>query len=324
MQKSPSSAPARLNSLQIAMRYIRDPWWLLLFALVGFISLFINHEVAFGRTQHAPPLGPFIHLYKSFHGVHHPIFLTEISERPLWSYLALWLYFFFGTLTVDFAINRLHFLLKRATAMSVRLHELLHSKIQDRKWMIFTRWIARLAIVLTGTMWIGVTSGLHNCLISLFKASIGLYLTWWSVQIVQAVIEGWRQSMGDPNAQETKQVFYFIGNVAKVTVIFVMSLLIANNLGLNIASILAPASLIGIGFATGAQESAKDIFGALSLFLDKPFRVGQRVRIDALVGTVENIGLRSIRIWDQDNCLVTLPNRKVTDATITILPQKEA
>ena len=62
-----------------------------------------------------------------------------------------------------------------------------------------------------------------------------------------------------------------------------------------------------------------NLFGALIIYLDKPFRVGERTRIDGVEGRVEMIGLRSMRIIDNEGCLVTLPNKVVNSATITNL-----
>ncbi len=304
-----------------AWRYVFNSWWLVLLFFVAIASLFINREVPFERTWHAPPIGPFIHLYNSTVKAHYPIMLHEIADRPLWSYLALWLYLIFGSMVIDFAVLRLQSVLVKLTGLSANLRNLLKSRVQDRKLMIFTRWIARLGIVLTGATWIGVTPGFMSLITEVFKAAIGLYLTWWAVQLVHGIVEHWQHNMDDADARETKHVFHFIDKAAKIVVVLIMALLVANNLGLNIASVLAPASLFSIGISYGAQESVADLFGALTIFLDKPFRVGELVRIDALEGSVESIGLRSTRIWDLKGCLVTLPNRNVAKATITILPQ---
>ncbi|NDD39628.1 MAG: mechanosensitive ion channel family protein, partial [Verrucomicrobia bacterium] len=59
------------------------------------------------------------------------------------------------------------------------------------------------------------------------------------------------------------------------------------------------------------------LFGAVAIFADRPFRVGDRVKLEAVDGTVENIGLRSTRVRNLDGHLVTIPNKTMGNATIT-------
>ena len=66
-----------------------------------------------------------------------------------------------------------------------------------------------------------------------------------------------------------------------------------------------------------AQDTLANLFGAVSVFVDKPFKVGDRIKLDAVDGTVEGIGLRSTRVRNGDGHLVTIPNKTMGNATIT-------
>ena len=79
---------------------------------------------------------------------------------------------------------------------------------------------------------------------------------------------------------------------------------------------------LGIGslaFALAAQDSLANIFGAIVVAVDQPFRIGEVVKIGANVGAVEDIGLRSTRIRLVDKSLMTIPNKTVAAETITNL-----
>jgi MscS family membrane protein len=76
---------------------------------------------------------------------------------------------------------------------------------------------------------------------------------------------------------------------------------------------------VGIAFALAAQDTLANIFGALVVAVDQPFRVGETVEIGANTGTVEDIGLRSTRIRLTDRSLMTVPNKMVASETITNL-----
>jgi MscS family membrane protein len=67
-------------------------------------------------------------------------------------------------------------------------------------------------------------------------------------------------------------------------------------LGLNITSLLAGLGIGGLAIAFAAQESIKDLFGSFTIFLDKPFIVGDIVKVGEIQGTVEKVGIRSTRV----------------------------
>ncbi|MCL4788152.1 MAG: mechanosensitive ion channel family protein, partial [Verrucomicrobia bacterium] len=66
-----------------------------------------------------------------------------------------------------------------------------------------------------------------------------------------------------------------------------------------------------------AQDTLANLFGAVAVFLDKPFRVGDRIQLDGIDGVVESIGLRSTRVRNLDGHLITVPNKTMGNAAIT-------
>ncbi len=87
-------------------------------------------------------------------------------------------------------------------------------------------------------------------------------------------------------------------------------------LGYPVASLLAGLGLGGLALALAAQKTVENLFGSLSLAIDQPFRVGDFVKIDDFVGTVEAIGLRSTRIRTLDRTLVSIPNGRLAEMRI--------
>jgi len=66
-----------------------------------------------------------------------------------------------------------------------------------------------------------------------------------------------------------------------------------------------------------AQDTLANLFGAVAVLVDKPFKVGDRIQLDTLDGVVEYIGFRSTRVRNLDGHLVTVPNKTMGNATIT-------
>jgi MscS family membrane protein len=88
------------------------------------------------------------------------------------------------------------------------------------------------------------------------------------------------------------------------------------NIGINTATLISTLGIGGIALALAAQDTIKNILGGITLFTDTPFRIGDLVRIDSHEGRILDIGLRSTRILNSDQRIITIPNFKVMDAFI--------
>jgi MscS family membrane protein len=89
----------------------------------------------------------------------------------------------------------------------------------------------------------------------------------------------------------------------------------AGRMGIPVYGILAGLGVGGLAIALAAQSTIENLIGGLSLFADKPIRVGDYCRYGNDAGTVEAIGIRSTRIRGADRTLTTIPN-----ATLSKMP----
>jgi MscS family membrane protein len=105
-----------------------------------------------------------------------------------------------------------------------------------------------------------------------------------------------------------------------LTVFVVMGVLLTiQGLGYDVKAILAGLGIGGLAFALAAQDTLANIFGAIVVAIDQPFRIGEVVRIGQNVGIIEDIGLRSTRIRMIDKSLMIVPNKTVAAESITNL-----
>ncbi len=111
-------------------------------------------------------------------------------------------------------------------------------------------------------------------------------------------------------------VIPIIRKVLKVFVIVVGGLFILQNLDVNITALLAGLSIGGLALALAAQDTLKNLFGSIMIFIDKPFSVGHWITSGDIDGTVEEVGFRSTRVRSFRNSLYYVPNGKLADATI--------
>lgn len=89
-----------------------------------------------------------------------------------------------------------------------------------------------------------------------------------------------------------------------------------SSLGIDYTPLLAGASIGGLALALAAQETVKNVFGSITIFIDQPFEVGDYIVFEGGDGTVEEIGLRSTRIRTMYDSLITMPNGKLIDMLI--------
>lgn len=89
-----------------------------------------------------------------------------------------------------------------------------------------------------------------------------------------------------------------------------------DNIGFDITAMIAGLGIGGLALALAAQDSVKNIFAGIMIFVDKPFKVKERIQIQDYDGTVEEVGLRSTRIRTLDGRIVTIPNSTFTDNSV--------
>ena len=104
----------------------------------------------------------------------------------------------------------------------------------------------------------------------------------------------------------------------KAFILIVAVLVTSQNLGINITGVLASLSIGGLALGLAAQDTLANLFGAVAVYVDKPFQIGDTIKLEGgIEGTVETIGLRSTRVRNLDGHLVTIPNKTMGNATIT-------
>ena len=88
-------------------------------------------------------------------------------------------------------------------------------------------------------------------------------------------------------------------------------------LGVNLTGLIAAAGILTVAVAFAAQTSVSNVISGLFLYFDRPFSIGDTVKVDTVVGTVVSIDLLSSRVRTFDNLMVRLPNETLLKSTIT-------
>jgi len=103
------------------------------------------------------------------------------------------------------------------------------------------------------------------------------------------------------------------GKVLKIAISVIGAVTIMSQAGYPVGSLIAGLGIGGLAFALAAQKTVENVFGAFSIAVDEPFKHGDFVKIDTVMGTIESIGLRSTRIRTLDRTIVAIPNGKLAE-----------
>lgn len=124
------------------------------------------------------------------------------------------------------------------------------------------------------------------------------------------------------------QLIVFFRDFLKVIIGIIGILLIIHfSFNKDIGALLAGFGLIGAALALAAKESLENLIASFIIFFDKPFNVGDLVKLQGYTGTVERIGLRSTRIRTDAKTYVTVPNKQMVDSimdNLTLRTQRRA
>jgi len=105
-------------------------------------------------------------------------------------------------------------------------------------------------------------------------------------------------------------------NAIKLLVALGAVLLWLDNIGVNITTLLAGLGVGGVAVALALQKPMEDVFGAVTLYSQQPIRIGDFCQVGTVLGTVEEIGLRTTRLRTLNDTIIAVPNSKLASEPI--------
>jgi MscS family membrane protein len=112
------------------------------------------------------------------------------------------------------------------------------------------------------------------------------------------------------------QLVPLVRKATKTLVVVLALVYILNNFGISVTALVTGLSIGGLALALAAQDTLKNFFGSLLIFVDRPFGVGDWIATPDLEGIVEEVGFRSTRVRTFRGSLVYTPNGRLADSTI--------
>lgn len=135
---------------------------------------------------------------------------------------------------------------------------------------------------------------------------IALLLLFW--QLLDFSTRFFEKRLARYGNQAGVSAVLFLRRAAKAALVFLGVILVLGTFGVDVTTGIAALGIGGIALALGAQKTVENFVGSVTLIADQPVRVGDFCKVGDIIGTIEQIGMRSTRIRTLDRTIVTIPN----------------
>ncbi|MDQ3471456.1 MAG: mechanosensitive ion channel family protein [Pseudomonadota bacterium] len=176
--------------------------------------------------------------------------------------------------------------------------------------------IAALEVV---TVYVQPPSRLVRPLDILFIIAFALQVAVWARELILGVIS--RRVGDDPGESTLGSARTIVRVLVSVLLFAIAFVVILDNLGVNVTALVAGLGIGGIAIGLAAQGIFSDLFAALAILFDKPFRRGDTISYGTSIGTVERIGLKTTRMRALSGEDIVMANTKLLEQEIRNLAE---
>ena len=162
--------------------------------------------------------------------------------------------------------------------------------------------------------------GLHEVVMNVIEPAVTFFVMLaviWSayrvVDMITAILTAW-SARSESTFDDL--LVPMVRKVLKVIVTVFGLIYIIDSFNYEIAPLLAGLGIGGVAFAFAAKDTLENLFGAVTIVIEQPFKVGDWIVIGSIEGSVEELGLRSVRIRTGYNSLVTIPTANLVRTPI--------
>mgnify|MGYP001791502650 FL=1 len=165
--------------------------------------------------------------------------------------------------------------------------------------------------------------GLQLVVARIYKLLLLIIFTWLILRVTDFLgLVLIRRAEKTSTKQDDQLIPFGIEAVKVILLIFSIFLALGSIFMINIGSLIAGLGIGGLALALAAKESLENLLGSFTIFFDKPFVVGDLVKVGDVLGVVEKVGFRSTRLRTMEKSYLTVPNKRMIDAELDNLSQR--
>lgn len=176
-------------------------------------------------------------------------------------------------------------------------------------------------VAMAATWWIGINLlGLPERALLVLLVAVKFLASvagvWTAYRLVDLVSAGLHRRAALTDNKIDDVLAPMITRTLKIFVTVVGLIFVADNLNIDVTGLIAGLGLGGLAFALAAKDMVQNLFGSITVLMDRTFTVGDWIRVGDQEGTVEALGFRSTRIRTFYNSVVTVPNSQFITANV--------
>lgn len=146
-----------------------------------------------------------------------------------------------------------------------------------------------------------------------------LSVTWFAIRLLEEFARWYLERIGRrTEVRLDLQFMPLLSRVLRLALFFVAATMVLGFYDIKITALLGAAGVASLAVALAAQESIANMIGGITIMIDRPFRVGDRIEMpDGRLGDVQEIGMRTTKILTFDRTLLIIPNAEIVKQTVT-------
>lgn len=177
-------------------------------------------------------------------------------------------------------------------------------------------WIVNMLGIYLAVMVLKLPLGLERGALMVVKTISLLFVAWLLYNAVDVASLALDRFARATSSEMDDHLVPLVRKVLRIAIILVSLVMIIQQWGYDVTSLVAGLGLGGLAFALAAQQTLSNFFGSIMIFTDRPFKLGDWVKSSHGEGVVEEIGLRSTKIRTFAKTLITVPNADVAATAI--------
>ncbi|MBA2664874.1 MAG: mechanosensitive ion channel family protein [Bradymonadaceae bacterium] len=177
-------------------------------------------------------------------------------------------------------------------------------------------WLVNMIALYFAVLLLELPAGIQGATVLILKTVGTVFAAWMVFNIVDAMASILQVMAEKTETELDDHLVPLVKRVLRVVLVVITLIMIIQQWGYDVTSLVAGLGIGGLAFALAAQSTLSNWFGSVMILTDRPFKVGDLVKSTHGEGTVEEIGLRSTKIRTFARTIITVPNADIATAPV--------
>lgn len=151
----------------------------------------------------------------------------------------------------------------------------------------------------------------------LLSVAISIFGIWFLYRLIDILADIFESLADRTSTTLDNQLVPLVSRISKMLVTVFGGIFILDNLEVNVTALLAGVSIGGLALALAAQDTVRNFIGSITIFIDRPFTIGDFIEVAGISGTVLEVGVRSTRIRASEGSIISIPNGDLANKIIS-------